>query len=96
MGEGRSREREGLCEAPEAGEPGIDRAKVGAAEGGWGEVGNPLHSYPWDVTKGARGCWDLQPCPFVFQPSLSTLLLGFPVFWFLSWVFFSQASLAAA
>lgn len=34
----------GLCDVPEAEEPGTDRAKVGSAEGRRGEVGNPLHT----------------------------------------------------
>ena len=39
----------GLCDVPEAGEPGTDRAKVGTAEVRQGEVGNPLHTQPPDV-----------------------------------------------
>lgn len=39
----------GLCDVPEAGEPGTDRAKVGSAKGRQGEVGNPLHTHPLDV-----------------------------------------------
>lgn len=34
----------GLCDVPEAGEPGTDRAQVGSAKGRWGEVGNPLQT----------------------------------------------------
>lgn len=39
----------GLCDVPEAGEPGTDRAKVGSAKGRQEEVGNPLHTHPLDV-----------------------------------------------
>lgn len=54
-GEDRSGKRErgkvdqGLCDVPEAGKPGIDRAKVGATEVRGGKAGSPLHVHPLDV-----------------------------------------------
>lgn len=38
-GEGGKNVDQGLCDVPEAGEPGINRAKVEATEGRWDEVG---------------------------------------------------------
>ena len=61
------------------------------------EGGRRGTSHTHAKSRRTRGCWDLHLGPFVFQHSLlSPLLLGFPLFRFLSWVFSSRASLATA
>lgn len=63
-GEGGKNVDQGLCDVPEAGEPGINRAKVEATEGRWDEVGSSLHTHPLGVVQGNRELRELPPLPF--------------------------------
>lgn len=63
-GEGGKDVDQGLCDVPEAGEPGIDRAEMEATEGRWDEVGSSLNTHPLGVVQGSHELLGLPTLPF--------------------------------